>query len=213
MISDKVISGIENGEISLWILGVIVAIAVLKSHKEIFQTFIDFKANKFKKLENAIACEWVSDDKKDIFKAELEQLHIAEACGIKCSVDIRNELLDIYSTSQKGIRLLHFQRAASLVRLESGELLSNINNLQRYWYYIELITGICLWVITIPVICILVYATLSSGVEFPSGILLLIPIAGFLAYDGAKIMSLKHVLTEYKTLQEHTGSKELKAAA
>ena len=77
MISDKVISGIENGEISLWILGAIVAIAVLKSHKEIFQTFIDFKANKFKKLENAIACEWVSDDKKDIFKAELEQLHIA----------------------------------------------------------------------------------------------------------------------------------------
>tara|TARA_Y100000588_G_scaffold122336_1_gene134043 strand:+ start:4750 stop:5385 length:636 start_codon:yes stop_codon:yes gene_type:complete len=206
-------TGFINGEITVWALAVIVIITVLKSYKEIFQAFIDFKANKFKKLESAINCDWVSDDKKAIFKDELEQLHIAEASGIKCAVEVRNELLDIYSRGQGRIRLSHFQRAAGLVKLENEVLVHSTNKLQRGWYYIELITGIVLWGITIPIICISAYATLSSGSEFPTNILLLLLMAAVLVYDGGKVISLRHVLNESQSVRARTKSKELKAAA
>ena len=210
MFSDSLINSVVNNDVSLWVLVTIVTITVIKSHKEILQTFTDFKANKFKKLENAIACEWVSEDKKEILKAELEQLHIAEASGIKCSVELRNELLDVYRRSIRGIRLAHFQRAAGLTKIENGNLTSGVSTLEKYWYYIELVTATCLWVLTIPVICFSIYATLYHGMEFPASIFLFLPVAGILAYDGAKIISLNHVLTEYRSLQKQTMSKDMK---
>lgn len=210
---DKVINGVVSGEIPAWILLVIVAITAIKSHKEIFQTFLDFKANKFRKLEDAIGCEWVDEDKKKIFKSELSQLHVAEASGIKATPELRDRLLHLYSREGCEVRLEHFQRAAQVLKLEGGELISSIGKVQKVWLYVELVTA------SIMLLGVLFLVTASLAMmhlvsfDFPVGTLVYFPLGILLFLDGIKVVSLKHVLKEEKRAKEFKAPKELKAAA
>ncbi|MFA0431453.1 hypothetical protein AB4514_06200 [Vibrio cyclitrophicus] len=213
---DKAIIGFIGGETPVWILFVVLVVTLLMNHKDILHTLNDLKSSRFKKLENAINCDWVDDDKKDIFKTELSELHIIEATGIRAPSDVRDRLLYVYCQKKSGIRLEHFQRSAKVLRIDNGELKPSIGNLHRGWMYVEIGISLLIFLAVMFVIALSMSLWIVAGhqvdFEFPFAVLLYLPLCALLFFDGLTAISLKHVLEEDK-LTINEDSKELKAAA
>ncbi|MEZ8062122.1 MULTISPECIES: hypothetical protein [Vibrio] len=213
---DKAIIGFIGGETPVWILFVVLVVTLLMNHKDILHTVNDLKASRFKKLENAINCDWVDNDNKEILKNELSELYIVEATGIRAPREIRDRLLYIYSQKKSGIRLEHFQRSAKVLKIDNGELKPSVGTLHRVWMYVEIGISLLLFlgVMFLIALSMSLWVTLDHQAvfEFPIAALLYLPLCALLFFDGLTVISLKHVLEEDK-LTRNEDFKELKAAA
>ncbi|MCG9557906.1 hypothetical protein [Vibrio kanaloae] len=213
---DKAIIGFIGGETPVWILFVVLVVTLLMNHKDILHTVNDLKASRFKKLENAINCDWVDNDNKEILKNELSELYIVEATGIRAPREIRDRLLYIYSQKKSGIRLEHFQRSAKVLKIDNGELKPSVGTLHRVWMYVEIGISLLLFlgVMFLIALSMSLWVTLDHQAvfEFPIAALLYLPLCVLLFFDGLTVISLKHVLEEDK-LTRNEDFKELKAAA
>ncbi len=209
---DKAIIGFIGGETPVWILFVVLVVTLLMNYKDILHTLNDFKASRFKKLEDAINCDWVDDDKKDILKTELSELHIVEATGIKASPEVRDRLLYVYSQKKCNVRLEHFQRSARVLKIDNGELKASIGTLHRGWLYVEIGISLAIFLGVMFLIAASFALSYQAAFEFPFAVLLYLPLCALLFFDGLTVISLKHVLEEDK-LTINDDSKELKAAA
>lgn len=207
---------LSNSGYSIFVLVMIVFLFIAKNMESFFNVFKYYKSNQFKKLESAIACDYLSSELTALLKNELGNLHLQEATGIRSCQNLRVLLLEVYKQKKGDINLRHFRRSAEYLEIKDGQLKEKIGFLTKTWLAFQACCGALLILGFYLVLATYGYATyLGITFEFPS-MIFLFPIIGFyFLWESTKFVSLKYVITAYNEwkLANSNGSIGLKEAA
>lgn len=192
----------EGLSISLILLFALV-VGLLSKYKEIFHLYLDLKSNKIEKLEKALESGYLDEHHKAILRNELREIHLNESIGIKTHSELREKLLDVHTFCKGRVRLAHFKRAASSLKLEEGEIRPTISKVFMVWSHVELFLAIVIWICFVFIVVFyLVFPSLELA-SFPLIVLTFPFISYMFLLDGAKFYSVKHVMNEYHAMLDY----------